>query len=226
MVSTTVIGDIIRILCGLSDTLVCISFMEPRCWRKPWVVAFLTVFVTVFYLRTSTDVVGGLWMYPLYHLSPAIETLSRYEYSLRRPTLRYPLQELVHISAVLLSMGISLLQACLGWNLLALPLLQLSYSVLRLSLTLCLVQVASIETQVLRRSVEVSYDWEAQDTVGWGRLKNPWINLEFRTPFEAAQTSVRQSRAAGLRPMGRAGRLLRPGLRYRPAWLAPKPITV
>jgi hypothetical protein len=32
----------------------------------------------------------------------------------------------------------------------------------------------------------------------------------------ALPISVRQSRAAGLRPMGRAGRLLRPGLRYRP----------
>ena len=33
---------------------------------------------------------------------------------------------------------------------------------------------------------------------------------------EVRKLSVRQSRAAGLRPMGRAGRLLRPGLRYRP----------
>jgi hypothetical protein len=39
-------------------------------------------------------------------------------------------------------------------------------------------------------------------------------------------TSVRRSWAAGLRPMGRAGRLSRPGLRYRPVWLAPKPIVV
>ena len=38
--------------------------------------------------------------------------------------------------------------------------------------------------------------------------------------------SVRRSRAAGLRPMGRAGRLSRLGLRYRPVWLVPKPIVV
>jgi hypothetical protein len=207
MGSTAAKGDIIRILCCLSDTLVYMSCVNLRCGHKPWVVAFLTVFAIILCLRTSFDVVVGLWIYPIHYLSLAMKNLYRSKYSLRRPatmqdsskaflavpTLRYILQELVHIPAVLLSTGISFLRVWLERNRLELPLLQLPCSVLRLSLTLCFVQLASIETQVLRRSVEFSYDQEAQDTAGgWRCLKDPWIGLGFRIPFEAAQTKKTQ----------------------------------
>jgi hypothetical protein len=179
MVSTMVKGDIIHIFCPLSDALICMSYVGSKRGRKPWVMAVQTVFSMALCLCTNYNIMVGLWIYPPYSFDCAMEVFSsnRYRFvwplimhdppkaSSGVPALDCVLQGLVRISAVLLSAEILFLRVWLGRKRLELPPLQLPYLALCLSLTLCLAQVASMDIPLLRRSVEFSYDQEAQGTV-------------------------------------------------------------
>lgn len=197
MISTIFKDDI----CRVANVLVYLSYVESRYKYKPWSMAALAVSAIALCLRTNFDIMAELWIPPLYFLSSTMEASYSSKYQLQWsmtmqdsprafsgiPALDCILWGLVCISAVLLFTGIFLLRV---W--LELPLSQPPYSILCLSLTLCLLQLASIYIQLLRRSVEFSYDQEAQGTFqilgGLRWPESPWMNPEFRKLFKAAQT--------------------------------------
>lgn len=165
-------GDITQIFCSLSDALVCMSYVGSKRGLKPWVMAVQTVFSTALCLCASYDIMVGLW---IYFFGCAMEVFSSIKYLfvwlliINDPHKAFsgvsPLDCILQGLAVLLSAGILFLRAWLGRKRLELPPLQLPYLALCLSLTLCLAQVASMDIPLLRRSVEFSYDEEAQGTV-------------------------------------------------------------
>jgi hypothetical protein len=198
-------NHVISIFCCLFNVLAYTPYVESRHRRKPWVTAALAFFAMTLCLRTNFDIMAELWIYPLYFLSGAMEAFDSSKYRLRWsitmqdsprafsgvPALDYILRGLVCISAVLLSAGIFLLRA---W--LELPLLQFPYSILCPSLTLCFLQLVSMDIRLLRRSVEFSYDREAQGTVkilgGLRWLKSPGVYPEIPILFVAPQTKKTQ----------------------------------
>ena len=179
MVSAIVNGDIVVEAWVFSATLVYMSHLVWRYGHKPWVVTVLTIAVTVLYVDTGSNGMAWLCVCPLYLLTCAMEVFTCNKSLLRwstavqhsprtfsgAPKLDYILQELVRISALLLSAGSFVSQVWLEPKFSKSTLSQLSYSVLFLHLPSCLAPVALICVQRLRRSIEFSYDQEAQDTV-------------------------------------------------------------
>lgn len=133
--------------------------------------AVQTVCSTALCLCTSYDIMVGLWIF----FDCAMEVFSSNKYLFVWPLIINdphkafsgvsPLDCILQELAVLLSAWILFLRAWLGQERLGLPLLRLPYLALYLSLTLCFAQVASMDIPLLRRSVEFSYDQEAQGTV-------------------------------------------------------------
>ena len=183
MVSTMVNGYTIREYSTLSNTLVHMSFLVSGHERAPWVMIVAAVAIPVLCRCTnSNDVAGPLSGLP-FLLECAMEVFTfskswlRWPRAVRDPpgffssvlALDYILQELVLISVLLLFGGSFYLPMWLRPKFSEPSLLLLSYSGLFLLLNLSLavlVQANSIDIQRLGRSVEFSYDREAQDTVG------------------------------------------------------------
>lgn len=148
--------------------LICMSYVGSKRGRKPWVMAVQTVCSTALCLCTSYDIMVGLLIF-----FDCVFSSNKYFFVwpliINDPHKAFsgvsPLDCIVQELAVLLSAEILFLRAWLGQERLGLPLLRLPYLALYLSLTLCFVQVASMDIPLLRRSVEFSYDQEAHGTV-------------------------------------------------------------
>jgi hypothetical protein len=182
MVSTMANDDTIRKYWALSDTLIHMSCLVLGRGYKPWIITVLAVVMVLCAHTNPNDMARA---YLLYLLKCAMVVFTCNKSRLRWPTavqgsprtssgflvLSHDLQELVRISTLLLSAGSFVLWVWFGLKFSGPSLSQLSYLVL---LPLCLAQAASIYIRRLRRSVEFSYDQEAQDTVETlGAL--PWL---------------------------------------------------
>jgi hypothetical protein len=186
MVSTMVSGDIIGKNWVLFITLGHISYLVLRRGPKPWVMTVLAVVVTVLCLRANSNDMAGPWVYLLYLLGRAMEvfTCNKSWPRLSTPVrhspetfwgvlaLSYILQGLVRISVLLFPAGSPFLRVWLGPKFPEPSLSQISCLVLFLYVPLCLAPTALKCVQRFGRSVEFSYDQEAQYTAeGLGRLQ-------------------------------------------------------
>jgi hypothetical protein len=182
MVNEIVNGGITDKYWALSNTLVYMSYLVSGRELKPWAVASLALFVLIPCIQTSSNNMAALWLCLPYLLEYAMEV-----FTCNKPWLRWStgvqdsfrnfsgdpapdsilqdLRELVRISVLLLSPGSPFLRVWLGPKFPEPSLPQLSCLVPFLCVPLCLVPTALIYVQCLGRSVEFTYDQEAQDTV-------------------------------------------------------------
>jgi hypothetical protein len=143
--------------------------------REPWVMAPLGLFVSILCTQTDSNNMAGLLLCLPYLLEYAMEVLTgkkpwllllavvqEFRVFSGTLTLGYIFREPVRISILLLITGSFVLRAWLGPKDPKPSLLRLSYSVLS---WFCLARLVSIYTRRWWRSVEFSYDQEAQDTV-------------------------------------------------------------
>ena len=181
----------VHTFCGLSQALIYTYYAILKPVSKLWVMV-LTVFVTTLCWCTNSNIPAWVWICWFYFLARAMEAfadnktwprvLTTVQVSPRVFSGVLPLdcflQELVDISAILLSTGSFLLRAWLG------PLSQPSYAAFFLSSLLCTVQATSIHIRLLGRSVEFSFDQEAQNAVeilgGLWWLESPRVHPEIK----------------------------------------------